>query len=81
MGNGMSTYFWYDKWVGESSFSESFPILFSLCTNKEVKVGESGCLVDGVWQWSPSWRRDPLSWELDLVFGDDLLTWRLSNDN
>ncbi|KAL8475034.1 hypothetical protein ACS0TY_031453 [Phlomoides rotata] len=67
MGNGMSTYFWYDKWVGESSLRESFPRLYSLCTNKEVKVGESGCWVDDIWQWSLSWRRDLRSWEMDSV--------------
>ncbi|KAL8494410.1 hypothetical protein ACS0TY_025280 [Phlomoides rotata] len=94
MGNGMSTYFWYDKWVGESSFRESFPRLYSLCTNKEVKVGESGCWVDDIWQWSLSWRRDLRSWEMDSVAQlwyslesvhlqvsvDDLWTWTLTND-
>ncbi|GLT51274.1 hypothetical protein SLA2020_246950 [Shorea laevis] len=90
IGNGKKTHFWEDVWVGEVRLREKYPRLYSLATNKRVKVAELGEWSEGVWSWKWDWRRDLFVWETDLVQelkndlnmvifnhdGEDKWTWR-----
>lgn len=38
VGDGRSTYFWDDVWLGSESLKNQFPRLFSIADNKEAKV-------------------------------------------
>jgi len=40
VGDGLSTLFWFDHWVGDSPLQFTFPRLFDLAINKECTVAE-----------------------------------------
>jgi hypothetical protein len=40
VGNGVSTHFWLENWIGGSALCEKFPRLFSLSEQKEVSVSD-----------------------------------------
>ena len=40
VGNGESTFFWTDKWVGNSPLCYTFPRLYRLETNQQCKVSD-----------------------------------------
>lgn len=67
VGNGESTRFWKDVWIGVRPLKEVFPRLFSLSNHKDAFVGEvwgfSGVRMD----WILEWRRQPFMWEVDLI--------------
>ncbi|GKV19246.1 hypothetical protein SLEP1_g29532 [Rubroshorea leprosula] len=67
VGEGKDTFFWDDMWVGDVNLKENFPRLYSITTNKNVKVAELGEWCEGVWVWKWNWRRDLFAWELDLL--------------
>jgi hypothetical protein len=63
MGNGETTRFWLDHWVGNEALCLTFPRLFSISSQKEAMVGE-------VWEDGDSnltWRRSLFVWEEGLV--------------
>ncbi|GJS27240.1 reverse transcriptase domain, reverse transcriptase zinc-binding domain protein [Tanacetum coccineum] len=59
IGNGLSTSFWADKWVGEVKLNEHFPRLFQLENNKDILVGDRGNWIDDIWVWNWDWNRSP----------------------
>jgi len=67
VGDGRTTLFWFDHWVGEMPLRIKFPRLFDLAINKESTVEEMASLgweVEGrAWEW----RRRLLAWEEDSV--------------
>jgi hypothetical protein len=66
IGNGSSTRFWRDIWVGSQPLKDVFPRLFSVSVAKEILVAEARVQVDGLWCWKVDWRRALFDWELDL---------------
>jgi hypothetical protein len=66
IGNGASTRFWRDIWVGNLPLMDVFPRLFSVSVSKEISVAEARVQVDGLWCWKVDWRRVLFDWELDL---------------
>jgi len=64
----MCTFIWNDVSLPNlKALCESFPRLFSLSINKEMKVGEvwNGNPEGG--EWRLEWRRSLFVWEMDLV--------------
>jgi hypothetical protein len=57
VGDGTTTSFWTDIWLGNLSLKDRFPRLFSVSTMKDVKVAAAGSWVDNSWSWSLTWRR------------------------
>lgn len=60
VGKGTNILFWKQNWIGQEALCESFPDLFSFCTNPEAKVAE-------VWSpqgWNLSFRRLLNDWEV-----------------
>jgi hypothetical protein len=55
IGNGLTTSFWRDRWVGDTTLEERFPRLYSISTQKEDTVatvrGEPNSLT-----WNFRWR-------------------------
>jgi hypothetical protein len=41
VGNGRKTFFWTDRWLGESPLAVRFERLFDICTSKEITVAEA----------------------------------------
>jgi hypothetical protein len=41
VGNGRKTFFWTDRWLGESPLADRFERLFDICTSKEITVAEA----------------------------------------
>lgn len=87
VGDGRDTFFWYDKWVGDTSLRINFPRLFELAVEKESRVeymGRRGWEPNsGVWVW----RRQLFAWEEEslrecspllhnTVFQDNAHAWR-----
>ena len=62
VGDGRTTLFWFDHWVGEMPLRIKFSRLFDLAINKECMVEEMASLgweVEGrAWEW----RRRLLAW-------------------
>ncbi|CAJ2675195.1 unnamed protein product [Trifolium pratense] len=67
VGNGETTSFWLDKWVGNSTLASLFPRLFSISIDKQSMVSDLGECVNGAWQWNLIWRRRIFEWEKELV--------------
>lgn len=63
VGNGETTRFWLDHWVGNEALYLTFPRLFSISSQKEAMVGE--VWVDG--DWNLTWRRSLFVWEEGLI--------------
>jgi hypothetical protein len=38
IGNGMSTYFWLDRWYSDCALSTHFYQLFQICINPQITV-------------------------------------------
>ncbi|KAJ9555354.1 hypothetical protein OSB04_009968 [Centaurea solstitialis] len=64
VGDGKSTKFWEDKWVGGEALKGKFPRLFNLETCKEVSIKDRGSFIENDWVWEWRWRRDPRGREL-----------------
>ena len=67
VGDGTSTYFWYDKWLGDVPLCTRFRRLFDLASNKLSTVAEmvvpSGEAVGESW----GWRRGLRVWEEEML--------------
>ncbi|KAK2406893.1 beta-amyrin 11-oxidase [Trifolium repens] len=71
VGNGSTTRFWKEVWIGNQSLETRFPRLFGISTQKEALVSEMGSWENGVWRWGLLWRRIFFVWEEELV--DELM--------
>ncbi|PNX95580.1 F-box family protein [Trifolium pratense] len=67
IGNGASTCFWSDLWIGDSLLYVKFPRLFSLSLQKEAKVRELVSVEGGKYNWNFIWRRRLFIWEEESV--------------
>ncbi|MCH96809.1 putative non-LTR retroelement reverse transcriptase related [Trifolium medium] len=65
LGNGTSTRFWEDIWVGETPLKERFPRLYSISIQRAATVAEIYTVSDSS-QWSLLWRRRLFVWEEEL---------------
>jgi hypothetical protein len=88
-GNGNSTKFWKEVWLGELSLEERFPRLFRISTQQDALVGDLGGWEGEVWEWRLAWRRNFFVWEealrgelLDFLASfnmsraDDMWVWK-----
>jgi hypothetical protein len=67
VGDGTNTFFWYDRWLGDTPFCTRFRRLFDLASNKLCTVADMVALggeVDGE-AWG--WRRRLRAWEEELL--------------
>jgi hypothetical protein len=67
VGDGKTTLFWFDHWVGETPLRFKFPRLFDLAINKECTVEEMEGLGWEAGGRAWSWRRRLLAWEEESV--------------
>lgn len=65
--SGETTSFWKDGWVGGAPLCLQFPRLFSIATDKDVKVRELRVREGNMWVWKWLWRRRLFVWEDDLL--------------
>ena len=81
MGNGLSTRFWLDPWIGDGVvLKEKFPRLFRLELNESVSVGEMRSWNGDTWGWSWRWVRSPRGRGLgDLTELTNLITFFIPN--
>ena len=67
VGDDTSTYFWYDRWLGDVPFCTKFRRLFDLASNKLSTVADmvvpSGEVVGDAW----GWRRGLRVWEEEML--------------
>ena len=61
IGNGASTIFWKDTWLGNSPLDCRFPHLFSILIQEFNKVVDMGCCDSASWCWNFQWRRQLFS--------------------
>ncbi|GAU32021.1 hypothetical protein TSUD_158120 [Trifolium subterraneum] len=67
VGDGHSTLFWLDNWLGECPLARYFSRLYALAENKLITVSEMFSLRWGVGGEAWKWRRRLLAWEEELV--------------
>ena len=67
VGDGLQTFFWFDRWVGDVPLRKRFPRLFNLSSDKLITVGKMFRLgwEEGGEAWR--WRRRLWAWEKDMV--------------
>ncbi|GLT51984.1 hypothetical protein SLA2020_253520 [Shorea laevis] len=63
IGDGAKTNFWFDVWLGSSSFKLEFPRLYNLSLNKEMSVAELKPSKGQGWRFN--WCHEPFGRELD----------------
>jgi hypothetical protein len=66
LGNGASTRFWLDIWIGNLSLKERFPRLFSISNQKDALVADTWG-GNGAGRWNFNWRRSLFAWEEPLL--------------
>ncbi|XVF49153.1 hypothetical protein PTKIN_Ptkin03bG0245600 [Pterospermum kingtungense] len=66
LGNGEKISFWHDEWIPGVVLKWSFPRIYALACDKEVRVAEYGCLVNSLWTWEIPLRRGLFAWEKDV---------------
>ncbi|GAU38554.1 hypothetical protein TSUD_320260 [Trifolium subterraneum] len=67
LGNGGSTRFWLDHWVGVAPLKEVFPRLYSISLQMDLTIQEIGEWVNDKWVWHIKWRRIFFTWEEELA--------------
>ena len=67
VGDGSSTFFWHDRWLGDVPFRTRFSRLFDLATNKLCTVAEMSALGWGIGGEAWMWRRRLWAWEEELL--------------
>lgn len=67
VGNGTSTRFWHDTWVGNQPLIMAFPRLFLVSTQQNGLIANCGSLVGGVWSWCLMWTQRLFVWEEALL--------------
>ncbi|KAF1871323.1 hypothetical protein Lal_00020115 [Lupinus albus] len=74
IGNGHSTSFWHDIWLGVSNLSTRYRRLFSINLLPHGNISDFGSWEGDTWEWNFSWRRNFFTLELDIVntFFDEL---------
>jgi hypothetical protein len=82
IGNGLTTRFWYDCWMGSLPLCERFPRLFSISSHKEGTVGEYWEEKEMWHQGGWGWRRRLFVWEENLLneLIESFLTLSLSDE-
>ncbi|KAJ9567283.1 hypothetical protein OSB04_003249 [Centaurea solstitialis] len=73
VGNGGSTKFWEDRWVGGEVLKERFPRLYNLETCKGALVADRGSVVGSEWVWKWNWRRLPFGREVSEL--EEMIKW------
>jgi hypothetical protein len=89
MGNGATTSFWLDSWVGSSPLKNRFSGLFSISSQKEAIVAKFWGGTD-VGRWNFIWRHRLFVWEealteelvevlqtINLTDGEDKWSWTI----
>lgn len=94
IGDGDSTFFWHDIWIGNSPLKDIFPRLFLISSLPMASVADMGHWDSTVLRWNLPWirdfrLRDRLEWEqlhpslsqASFHLGEnDKMVWKLSKD-
>ena len=67
IGNGKSTCFWEDTWIGDKSLRVQFSRLYSMSLQQRTTIDECGIRDGALWLWNLQWRWEFFQWELQLV--------------
>nr|KYP40876.1 Putative ribonuclease H protein At1g65750 family [Cajanus cajan] len=67
IGDGTSTRFWEDKWIGGLRLLDVFPRLYSFAFDPLSMVGHNGNWEGSTWLWQVKWRREPFVHEVGSV--------------
>lgn len=62
-----STNFWSDWWVGEGALKETFPRLFRIRRQQELKISKMGFREKDGWNWVFEWRKDLRKRDVDML--------------
>jgi hypothetical protein len=94
IGDGNSTSFWSEVWIGNQTLQLRFPRIFSIANHKDGTVASMGVWEGSVWRWVFSWRRDFFDWEVPIFrefletiqsftpwARDDIWQWRANSDD
>ncbi|MCI13942.1 ribonuclease H protein [Trifolium medium] len=63
LGNGGSTRFWLDHWIGVAPLKEVFPRLYTISLQMDHTIQQMGEWVNDKWIWHIKWRRIFFTWE------------------
>jgi hypothetical protein len=63
VGNGNSTSFWNDQWIGDQTLRLRFPRLFGISVQRDEVICNMGQMELGHWNWHLQWRRHLFVWE------------------
>ncbi|KAK4858265.1 hypothetical protein QYF36_013550 [Acer negundo] len=63
-GCGDRISFWDDRWRGDFSLKQSFPIIFALASKKSCIINEFGSWIGNDWVWNVGLTRRVFDWEL-----------------
>ncbi|GAU29809.1 hypothetical protein TSUD_223550 [Trifolium subterraneum] len=67
IGNGGTTKFWLDVWLGLRPLCVVFPRLFLISTQQDLTILDVGGWEEEVWVWNLQWRRTFFAWEEALI--------------
>jgi hypothetical protein len=66
VGDGTTTRFWTDIWVGNQSLQNRFPRLYSIFSQKENTIRNMGRWEGQDWRWEMVWLRSYFGWEENI---------------
>jgi len=67
VGNGLTSRFWNDRWIGDKCFRLKYPRLYSISSHKDAFVAEVGVVTEVGLNWSFRWKRHLFMWEEELL--------------
>ena len=95
VGRGDKVRLWHDKWCGDVTLKESFPVLYDCFSNQAATISEVLVRENGRVAWNVSFARNFNDWEIDSVASflgglqshipsqgvDDVLRWNLKKNS
>ena len=67
VGRGDKVRLWHDKWCGDVTLKESFPVLYDCASNQAATISEVLVRENGRVAWNVTFARNFNDWELDSV--------------
>ncbi|GAU45708.1 hypothetical protein TSUD_86840 [Trifolium subterraneum] len=66
LGNGESTRFWLDHWIGIAPLKDIFPRLYNISLQMDHTIQQMATWVNDKWIWHIKWMRIFFTWEEEL---------------
>ena len=67
LGDGSWIWFWHDRWCGDMTLKEEFPVLYSIAHEKDASVAANVDFLGGAPQWNVIFSREVHDLKLDVV--------------